>query len=239
MIARAWFFVAGVLVGAGAVAFFVMRYYDVRLVPTRPVPVVAPASNPPSASVVVPPRAASPTPLAPAPTPAPAPSSPPLASTPAANASASTATATALLIPVEGVQASELVDTFNQTRGGTRIHEALDIMAPRGREVVAVADGKVVKLFNSQQGGLTVYQFDPTERYAYYYAHLDRYAAGLMEGKLIKRGELIGYVGSTGNASPDAPHLHFAIFELGPEKRWWEGRPINPYPLLRGSAVPN
>ena len=229
MIARAWFFVAGVLVGAGAVAFFVMRYYDVRLVPTRPVPAVAPAPTPPSSAPVLPPRAAAPAPPPPAASPAP--------STPASTSSV--APTAALLIPVQGVQASELVDTFNQTRGGTRIHEALDIMAPRGREVIAVADGKVVKLFNSQQGGLTVYQFDPTERYAYYYAHLDRYAPGLTEGKLIRRGELVGYVGSTGNASPDAPHLHFAIFELGPEKRWWEGRPINPYPLLRGSSVPD
>lgn len=139
-----------------------------------------------------------------------------------------------LLIPVQGIQPSELVDTFNQTRGGTRIHEALDIMAPRGREVVAVDDGKIAKLFNSKQGGLTVYQFDTAERLTYYYAHLDRYAEGITDGKLLKRGELVGYVGSTGNANPDAPHLHFAVFELGPEKRWWEGKPINPYPLLRG-----
>ena len=237
MIARAWIFVAGVLVGASAVAFWVMHYYDVRLVPTRPVPAVAPAPTLPSTPTAVPARATSPTPLPPAPRPAPVPSTQPLA--PAANVPATTSLPTALLLPVQGVQASELIDTFNQTRGGTRIHEALDIMAPRGREVVAVADGKVVKLFNSKQGGLTVYQFDSTERYAYYYAHLDRYAAGLTEGKPIKRGELIGYVGSTGNASPDAPHLHFAIFELGPEKRWWEGRPINPYPLLSGPASPS
>lgn len=130
------------------------------------------------------------------------------------------------------------MDTFNQTRGGTRIHEALDIMAPRGREVLAIHDGKIVKLFNSKQGGLTAYQFDPSERYAYYYAHLDRYAAGIAEGKMLRRGELVGYVGSTGNAIPDAPHLHFAIFELGPEKHWWEGKPINPYPLLNGLSEP-
>lgn len=238
MIARAWFFVAGVLVGASAVAFLVMRYYDVRLVPTRPVPAVASAPIPSASSIVLPPRTATPTPVPAAPAPAPAPSSTPAAE-PTANMPAAVMPASALLVPVQGVHASELTDTFNQTRGGTRIHEALDIMAPRGREVVAVADGKVVKLFNSQQGGLTVYQFDSTERYAYYYAHLDRYAAGLIEGRVLKRGELVGYVGSTGNASPDAPHLHFAIFELGPEKRWWEGRPINPYPLLRGSPVPN
>ena len=231
MIARAWFFVAGLLVGAGAIAFLVMHYYDVRLVPTRPVPAVAPAPAPAPPSGAAPPS--TPVPLPPAPNPVPA------AAAPAPNLPATTAPATPLLLPVQGIQPGELVDTFYQTRGSTRIHEALDIMAPRGREVVAVADGKVVKLFNSQQGGLTVYQFDPTERYAYYYAHLDRYAAGLTEGRVLKRGELLGYVGSTGNADPAAPHLHFAIFELGPEKRWWEGRPINPYPLLRGSASPN
>ena len=106
-------------------------------------------------------------------------------------------------------------------------------MAPRGTPVVAVDDGKVVKLFNSKPGGLTVYQFDPDEKLAYYYAHLDRYAPGLAEGTVVKRGDVIGYVGSTGNANPDAPHLHFAVFVLGPEKRWWQGTPINPYPLLK------
>lgn len=236
MIARVWFFVAGVLLGAGAVTFLVMRYYDVRLVPTRPVPAVAPTLPPPrSASPAVLPQR--PGTAVSEPASASQPAAAPTTSTPApvAGVPSDMAAATALLIPVQGIQASELVDTYNQTRGGARTHEALDIMAPRGREVIAVADGKVVKLFNSKQGGLTVYQFDPAERYAYYYAHLDRYAAGLAEGRVLKRGELIGYVGSTGNASPDAPHLHFAIFELGPEKRWWEGRPVNPYPLLRGA----
>ena len=93
----------------------------------------------------------------------------------------------------------------------------------------AVEDGHIQKLFTSKAGGLTIYQFDPTGTFTYYYAHLDRYADGLGEGQLVKRGDVIGYVGSTGNASPDAPHLHFAIFRLGPEKQWWKGEPINPY----------
>jgi murein DD-endopeptidase MepM/ murein hydrolase activator NlpD len=139
-----------------------------------------------------------------------------------------------LLVPVFGVKAPQLSDTFNDRRGGLRKHEALDIPAPRGTRVLAVDDGKVVKLFRSVPGGLTIYQFDPGERLAYYYAHLDGYAAGMAEGKQLKRGEVIGYVGSTGNANPAAPHLHFAIFELGPEKRWWKGTAINPYPLLTG-----
>ncbi len=139
-----------------------------------------------------------------------------------------------LLIPVLGVAASQLTDTFYETRGGIRPHEALDIPAPRGTPVVAVEDGKIAKLFKSIPGGLTIYHFDPSERFAYYYAHLDSYAADVTEGKQLKRGDVIGYVGSTGNANPAAPHLHFAIFELGPEKRWWKGTPINPYPLLTG-----
>lgn len=114
------------------------------------------------------------------------------------------------------------------------MHDAIDIMAPRGTPVRAVADGTVEKLFTSEAGGLTLYQFEPTGRYAYYYAHLDRYAPGLAEGDTLRQGQLVGYVGSTGNASDDAPHLHFAIFLLGPEKRWWEGTAINPYPLLGG-----
>ena len=139
-----------------------------------------------------------------------------------------------LLIPVSGVLARQLSDTFTQSRGAGRLHDALDIMAPRGTPVVAVADGRVAKLFNSKPGGLTVYQFDAEERLAYYYAHLDSYAPTLAEGQQLRRGDVIGYVGSTGNASPDGPHLHFAIFILGPDKKWWQGIAINPYPLLGG-----
>lgn len=137
-----------------------------------------------------------------------------------------------LLVPVDGIKYAQLSDNFDQPRGTERHHEALDIMAPTGTKVLAVADGKVTKLFNSKPGGLTVYQFDPTEKFAYYYAHLDRYAEGLKEGAVIKRGELIGYVGATGNANPAAPHLHFAVIALTPEKQWWKGTPVNPYPLL-------
>ena len=139
----------------------------------------------------------------------------------------------ALGLPIANLKLSDIHDTYLQTRGGgERRHEATDIMAPRGTPVLAVDTGIVAKLFTSRPGGLTVYQFDGSQRYAYYYAHLDHYAAGLREGQLLKKGDLIGYVGSTGNADPDAPHLHFAIFELGSEKRWWEGKPINPYPFL-------
>ena len=139
-----------------------------------------------------------------------------------------------LIVPVQGIAPDALEDTFRDARAGDRSHEALDIMAPRGTPVLAVADGHIEKLFDSKPGGLTIYQFDPAGRHAYYYAHLDRYAPGLEEGDAVEQGQVIGYVGSTGNASDDAPHLHFAIFELGPEKRWWEGTAVNPYPLLAG-----
>ena len=137
-----------------------------------------------------------------------------------------------MLLPVAGIKPGQLTDTFNQSRGSERRHEALDIMAPRGTPVLAAVDGRVEKLFTSEPGGLTIYEFDPDATHAYYYAHLDRYAAGLVEGMPLRRGDVIGYVGSTGNASPEAPHLHFAIFELGPEKHWWQGVAIDPYPLL-------
>lgn len=134
-------------------------------------------------------------------------------------------------MPVVGARTLDLHDNFQEARG-SRLHEAIDILAPRGTPVVAVDDGRVAKIFTSKQGGLTVYQFDPDETHAYYYAHLDRYAEGLKEGAHLRRGDSIGSVGTSGNAPPDTPHLHFAIFELGPEKRWWEGKPVNPYPFL-------
>ncbi|SFF86999.1 Peptidase family M23 [Duganella sp. CF458] len=137
-----------------------------------------------------------------------------------------------LLIPVAGVKPAQVQDTYSQPRGSERVHEALDILAPIGTPVYAVADGRIAKLFTSKPGGLTIYQFDPAEKFSYYYAHLDHYATALKEGQQVKRGDLIGYVGATGNADPAAPHLHFAMFELGPEKNWWQGKPVNPYPLL-------
>jgi murein DD-endopeptidase MepM/ murein hydrolase activator NlpD len=139
----------------------------------------------------------------------------------------------AMIIPVAGVPRSAMHDMFNDARGGRR-HEAIDIMAPTGTPVIATDDGVVKKLFNSKPGGLTVYQFDPDQRFCYYYAHLDRYAPGLHEGQNLKRGEVLGYVGTTGNAPKNAPHLHFALIRLDKERRWWKGTYVNPYPLLGG-----
>lgn len=136
-------------------------------------------------------------------------------------------------LPLKGLSASDLHDTFDEVHGedGKR-HEATDIMAPRGTPVLAVNDGAIVKLFLSKPGGNTIYQFDPSEEYCYYYAHLDRYADGIAEGLMVHRGDVIGFVGSTGNANPSAPHLHFEIHQLDGEKRWWKGTAINPYQYL-------
>lgn len=153
--------------------------------------------------------------------------------TPASGA-APAAGAADLIVPVSGVAVDALVDTYTDARSEGRGHDAIDIMAPAGTPVLAAADGHVEKLFTSDRGGLTIYQFEPSGRRAYYYAHLQSYAPGLHEKQRLRQGEVIGYVGSTGNASPEAPHLHFAIFVLGPEKQWWKGTAINPYPLLGG-----
>jgi peptidoglycan LD-endopeptidase LytH len=144
-----------------------------------------------------------------------------------------------LAIPVAGVAPSQLVDTFTQARaGGTRVHDAIDIMAPEGTPVVAAAPGTVEKLFYSQGGGgISAYVRSDDRRWTYYYAHLQRYAPGLAEGQRVRRGSLIGYVGYTGNASPEGPHLHFAINRMANGEEWHQGTPINPYPLLAGTPA--
>jgi murein DD-endopeptidase MepM/ murein hydrolase activator NlpD len=127
----------------------------------------------------------------------------------------------------------QLTSSFHDERGGGRQHEAIDILAPRNTPVRAVESGTIARLFQSQAGGITIYQFDPSERFCYYYAHLERYADGLQEGQRVSRGQIIGYVGVSGNAPKDTPHLHFAIFRLTPAKRWWEGTPVDPFEALR------
>lgn len=134
--------------------------------------------------------------------------------------------------PIANLRLSDIHDTFNEGRSGGRAHEATDIMEPRGTPVLAVVSGTIVKLFTSRPGGLTVYQFDSGQVYCYYYAHLDRYAEGISSGMTVPRGAVVGYVGSTGNADPSAPHLHFGISRIGPGKHWWGGQPVDPYPAL-------
>ena len=133
--------------------------------------------------------------------------------------------------PIRGLALANLRDMFKEVHNG-HPHEAIDIMEPRGTPVLAVVSGTVRKLFLSRPGGNTIYEFDEPEVYCYYYAHLNGYAAGLREGQRVGRGDVIGFVGSSGNADPGAPHLHFAVFELGPEKVWWKGQAVDPYPGL-------
>lgn len=199
-------FVIGALLGANVAWYFARgRAVDCASV------------APPVAAVATPTTTASPAP----------PSAPPIAAR-AAPAAASSG----LIVPVQGVAPAQLVDTYTQSRGAGRVHEAIDIMAPAGTPVLAAADGPVAKLFTSKLGGLTVYQFDRDGRRVYYYAHLAGYAPGLAEGQALRQGQVIGFVGSTGDADPSAPHLHFTVGDLGPEKQWWKSTAVNPYPLL-------
>jgi murein DD-endopeptidase MepM/ murein hydrolase activator NlpD len=133
--------------------------------------------------------------------------------------------------PIHGLALANLRDSFAEVHNG-HPHEAIDILEPRGTPVHAVVSGTVRKLFLSEPGGNTIYQFDEMGVYCYYYAHLNAYVKGLRQGMRVERGDVIGYVGSTGNADRRAPHLHLAIFELGPERLWWKGKAVNPYPGL-------
>ena len=144
----------------------------------------------------------------------------------------------ALIVPVEGVQPAKLTDTWGDARGdGTRSHHAIDIMAARGTPVVAAASGKVEKLFESRNGGHTIYIRRADPAWVDYYAHLDSYAPDLREGVTVRAGQKVGAVGSTGDASPEAPHLHYEIKRMGAGEKWWQGTEIDPYPILAGHAA--
>lgn len=139
-----------------------------------------------------------------------------------------------LELPVVGIVGDDLRDDYDDSRSGGRIHEALDILAPRGSPVVAVEDGTIASLDPSQGGGgIVVYQYDPAGEFVYYYAHLEGYTDGLEEGQPVERGDVLGYVGTSGNAPPDVPHLHFAIYKTAVDHRWWKGIPVNPFLVLR------
>ena len=142
---------------------------------------------------------------------------------------------TGLAIPVAGIKTGDLQDTSTQSRSGGRVHNAIDIMAPHGTPVIAAAPGTVEKIYDSKGGGgLTVYVRSPDRQWMFYYAHLQAYAPGLREGQAVKQGDAIGTVGSTGNANPAGPHLHFAINRMAEGEKWHDGTPVNPYPLLAG-----
>ena len=141
-----------------------------------------------------------------------------------------------LIIPVAGIKSEQLQDTFTAARSGGRVHDAIDIMAPGGSPVLAAADGKIVKFFDSALGGITIYEQSTDGKYVYYYAHLQKRADGLNVGDTVRQGTTIGYVGDTGNAGPGNYHLHFSLFEVTDPKRLWEGNNINPYPLLKNAG---
>lgn len=142
-----------------------------------------------------------------------------------------------LFMPVAGARAARVPPSFTEPRSGGRVHEAVDIMAPRGTPVLAADEGRVWKVRSNALGGLTVYATDPLERFVYYYAHLDHYRPGLFEGQPLFRGDTLGYVGTTGNAPPDVPHLHFQISRVAREGQWWGGTPVDPLPYLRAAEV--
>jgi murein DD-endopeptidase MepM/ murein hydrolase activator NlpD len=182
---------------------------------------VAPLDPVPRLSVAVAPAAAEPPPR------------------PALSAAPATMRRGQLVIPVRGVPASQLQDTYTDARSEGRVHNAIDIMAPRGTPVVAATEGKILRLFTSVRGGLTIYQLGNDQRTVYYYAHLDRYAPGLEAGQAVTAGTELGYVGNTGNAGTDNYHLHFAIWIADDPARFWDGAALNPYPLLQHAARPH
>ena len=165
-------------------------------------------------------------------------SSNPPARTPSSRATATVGTTGGvstghLRVPIDGIDIESFKGGFEERRGGDRPHEAIDVLSPRNTPVHAVENGTVAKLFYSKAGGLTIYQFDPSGRFCYYYAHLERYADGLHDGQTIAQGEVIGYVGTSGNAPANTPHLHFAVFELKGDRKWWQGTAIDPYEVFK------
>jgi len=229
----------GILIGATALAAFAWRFPNLvsvgRRTPvsTTPGPSAAFRGDSPAAAI----RRAPPSEPRPVrrPAPIPAPEGPSDATVePAFEADPVAELRRRVLeVPVQGVRRDKLVDSYEDKRDQTHTHHAIDILAPRNTPVVAVEDGTIAKLFLSVPGGITIYQFDPGKRYEYYYAHLERYADGLHEGQRVAAGDVIGYVGTSGNAPPGTPHLHFAIFEVGPEKRWWKGEALDPYLVFK------
>ena len=156
---------------------------------------------------------------------------------PVADADLSWLRRTGLLVPVSGVPAATIEDSFDAPRDGGRRHDAVDIPAPRGTPVLAAVDGVVLRIGTNALGGNVVWMADADNRFACYYAHLDRTARGLRAGEHVTRGTVIGYVGTTGNAPPNVPHLHFQLMRMTDVAKWWNGAPVNPVPFLTESLV--
>jgi peptidoglycan LD-endopeptidase LytH len=200
----------------------------IRFRTTQVVPAIDVQPIPPTDPVAI----GTPLPAPPTDPVAPAPEELPAAPVPEATVS-SFVSQVNLIIPVAGVRPEQLLDTFDDARSEGRVHDAIDIAAPAGTPVLAAADGRIVKLFQSERGGTTIYQLGPNQEMIFYYAHLAGYAPGLAEGNTVRQGDVIAYVGDTGNAGAGNYHLHFSIAVVSDPKRYWEGTAINPYPLLR------
>jgi peptidoglycan LD-endopeptidase LytH len=241
--ARILLLAAVVLLALGAlVGWLSVRYRTMPVTPVAPPNAnaqaenvngnaAAPSNSSPATNENAPPNnSPSPSPLSALPTPPPGNTTEPARAAPT---QAIPTSVSGLLIPVAGVRAEELHDTYNEARAEGRVHNAIDIMSPCGTPVLAATDGTIVKLFQSERGGTTIYQRSPDDRVIYYYAHLQRYADGLTEGRTAHRGETIAYVGDTGNAGPGNCHLHFAIWLITNPTRYWDGENVNPYPLLK------
>jgi murein DD-endopeptidase MepM/ murein hydrolase activator NlpD len=241
--ARVAFLAALVFAGVAALVWYLSYgYWSQPVTPLRPpadavealtpTPAATPQSSATPMTTATPSPTPSPTP-AERPTPSPSPQS---LLQPQGGDTNATLASMRLLLPVEGVRPEELRDTFSDARSEGRVHDAIDIMAPRNSHVVAAADGRVVRLFRSVKGGITLYQLaSADEHIVLYYAHLERYADGLAEGHVARRGETIAYVGDTGNAVPGNTHLHFQVYRVADPKHFWTGDNVNPYPLLRGA----
>jgi murein DD-endopeptidase MepM/ murein hydrolase activator NlpD len=244
--ARVLLIAVALFAALGALVWFLSYRYWTQPVTPLPTPtqdaerLPAPAATPTPASAAnanaTPPPSPEASPASsPLPAPSPAARASPQAQNFAGGADASLASLR-LLIPVAGVAPGQLQDTFNDARSEGRVHDAIDIIAPRGTPVLAAADGRILRLFQSAKGGTTLYQLaSADEHIVLYYAHLERYAEGLAEGHVARRGETVGYVGDTGNATPGNTHLHFQIYRVADPKHFWTGENINPYPLLRAS----
>jgi murein DD-endopeptidase MepM/ murein hydrolase activator NlpD len=154
-------------------------------------------------------------------------------SNPGANQGTAQLSQSSLIIPVQGIRSDQLVDSFSAARSEGRVHDAIDIMAPAGTPILAAADGQIAKFFDSKAGGTTIYEWSVDKKFVYYYAHLQSRAADIHEGDIVKQGKIIAFVGDTGNAGPGNYHLHFGISAVTDPKHYWEGTPVNPYPLLR------
>lgn len=224
--------VAPILLALGALVWYLsVGYWTQPVTPLAPPDQVETLPPAPTATIEATPTVEATPTIEPTATPSPAPDvtpAPQTSSSPLASGEPGR-----LLIPVAGIRPEQLSDTYNDARSEGRVHNAIDIIAPRGAPVLAVADGRIARLFQSEKGGITVYQLSADEKLVYYYAHLERYADGLKDGHYARRGETIGYVGDTGNATPGNYHLHFQVYRIADPKRFWDGENLNPYTLLR------